>query len=117
VPGCKNTKELNDALSYLNASNEAKDFSNAIGKSKWSLEGNCMYCNHCLPCSSSIDIAATTRIADSAANGITDSIRSKYEALDNKASSCIKCGACMERCPFGVDVISNMERASNLLER
>ncbi len=117
VPGCKSVNEMKDALLYLNASDENKDYSKTISKSKWNLKGSCMYCNHCLPCSSNIDIAATTRLADSAVQGINDSLRSKYDSLVYKASSCIKCGECMERCPFGVDVISNMERANNLFER
>jgi len=117
VPGCKNIKEMQDALSYLNASDEKKDYSEAISKSKLNLKGSCMYCNHCLPCSTNIDIAATTRIADSAVKGINDSLRSKYDKLDRKASNCIKCGECMKRCPFDVNVISNMQRAINLFER
>lgn len=117
VPGCKNVKEMKDALTYLNASDEDRDYSRTISKSDWNLKGSCMYCNHCLPCSSNIDIAATTRIADSAMHGTTAGIRSAYDALASKASSCIKCGSCMKRCPFGVDVISNMERAANLFEK
>jgi uncharacterized protein len=117
VPGCKNVKEMQEALSYLNASDANKDYSNTISKSNFNLKGSCMYCNHCLPCSANIDIAATTRLADSAVKGITDSLRSKYNTLISKASNCIKCGACMSRCPFDVDVISNMERAVNLFER
>lgn len=116
VPGCKSVKEMKDALSYLNASDIDKDYAGTISKSNWNLKGSCMYCNHCLPCSSNMDIAAITRLADNAVNGITDSIRGKYKVLDAKASSCIKCGECMERCPFGVDIISNMERAANLFE-
>ncbi len=116
VPGCKNVTEMKAALSYLTASTEDKDFSGVISHTGWSLRGSCMYCNHCLPCPSRIDIAATTRIADSAAHGVTESIRRKYHELEVKASSCIQCGACMERCPFGVDVQANMERAAGLFE-
>ena len=116
VPGCKNVKELQDALSYLNASDDEKDYSKAISESGLSLAGSCMYCNHCLPCPSRINIAETTRLADSAVNGITDDMKSRYEALDHKASECIKCGACTKRCPFDVDVVSNMERAVKLFE-
>ena len=117
VPGCKSVSQLREALSYLSVSEEERDYSKIISKTKWNLKGSCMYCNHCLPCPANIDIAATTRIADGAVNGITETIRSKYEALVSKASNCIKCGVCMERCPFGVNVISNMERATTLLER
>jgi len=34
-----------------------------------------------------------------------------YELLSVKASASTECGTCMERCPFGVDVIANMNRA------
>lgn len=30
-----------------------------------------------------------------------------HEALDN----CLKCGSCMKRCPFDVDIMANMEKA------
>jgi predicted aldo/keto reductase-like oxidoreductase len=116
VPGCKNIKEMQDALTYLSASDEEKDYSSAISESQVGLAGSCMYCNHCLPCPSRINIAEMTRLADSAAYGVSDEMKGKYDAIAHKASACIQCGACMKRCPFGVDVISNMERAVALFE-
>ena len=114
VPGCKTVEQMREALAYLDASDEEKDFSRTISSTKWDIKGSCMYCNHCLPCPVGIDIGATTRLADSAGKGITDLIKLKYEQLAVKASECLKCGSCMERCPFGVDVISNMERADSI---
>ena len=73
-----------------------------------------MYCNHCLPCPVSIDIGRTTRLADTVRYGINNEIRAEYEALPAKASACIECGNCVERCPFGVDAIANMSRAAGL---
>ena len=42
---------------------------------------------------------------------LTDEVRAAYGALEAKASDCTKCGACKERCPFGVDVTAKMEQA------
>ena len=70
-----------------------------------------MYCNHCLSCPSGIDIAAVNRLADSGSIGLNDMMAKKYDALEKKASDCIQCGICMERCPFQVNVTANMDKA------
>jgi len=111
VPGCKNAEEMKAALAFLGATDKEKDYSAIADNPVWKLRGSCMYCNHCLPCPVSIDIGTTTRLTDTAAYGITDSIISEYEALSSKASDCTECGVCMENCPFGVDVVGNMARA------
>jgi predicted aldo/keto reductase-like oxidoreductase len=116
VPGCKNAAHVREALSYLNASDTEKDYGKVISGSKWDLKGSCMYCNHCLPCPAGINIAAVTRLADSAGKGISENMKVKYGGLASKGSDCLECGACMERCPFGVDVVSNMKRAVDLFD-
>jgi len=114
VPGCKNVAEMKAALSFLEATDEEKDYSTIKADSLLKLKGNCQYCNHCLPCPVGIDIGTTTRITDTAKYELNDSVVSSYEALAVLASACTECGACMERCPFGVDVISNMNRAVDI---
>ncbi|MGB2828329.1 MAG: aldo/keto reductase [Dehalococcoidales bacterium] len=111
VPGCKNAAEVQAALAFLEASDEEKDFSAIHSNPMWKLKGNCMYCNHCLPCPVSIDIGTLTKIADTAGFAMSDAVTAAYEALPVKASSCTECGSCTEQCPFGVDVIANMQRA------
>ncbi|MDR1836633.1 MAG: 4Fe-4S binding protein [Treponema sp.] len=34
--------------------------------------------------------------------------------MEHKASQCISCGSCEERCPFSVPVIGNMKKAAAL---
>ena len=111
VPGCKNVDEIGAALSFLDATDEEKDYSSINVNALRKLKGNCMYCNHCLPCPVGIDIGTTARITDTAGYGLSDNVVSVYEALPIKASACTECGVCMERCPFGVDVISKMSQA------
>jgi len=117
VPGCKNVAEMKAALVFLEATDEEKDYSSINVNSIWKLKGSCVYCNHCLPCPVGIDIGVVTRIADTAGYGIDDNIISEYEALPMKASDCTECGICMERCPFGVDVMANMARAVNIFNK
>ena len=111
VPGCKNVEEMDSALAYLDSTEEEKDYSGISENLIGSLRGNCMYCNHCLPCPVGIDIATVTRLTDTAAYGISDSVLAEYESLTSKASDCTECGICAENCPFGVDVTANMTRA------
>ena len=117
VPGCKNVDEVKVALSFLGATDEEKDYSAINVNSLWKLRGSCQYCNHCLPCPVGIEIGTTTRITDTAGYELNDSIVSAYKALAVQASACTECGVCMERCPFGVDVISNMNRAVDIFGR
>ncbi|MFC1982570.1 aldo/keto reductase, partial [Chloroflexota bacterium] len=104
VPGCRNAEEMKDALVFLDATDKEKDYIAIAENPVWKLRGSCMYCNHCLPCPVGIDIGTTTRVTDTAAYGMTDSIISEYETLSSKASNCTECGVCIENCPFGVDV-------------
>ncbi len=117
VPGCKNVTEMRQALAFLSVTAEEKDFSTIDSNPMWKLKGSCMYCNHCLPCPVNIDIGTLTRIVDTAGFGLSDTVAAAYEALPVKASACTECGICVERCPFGVDVITNMNRAVAILEK
>ncbi len=116
VPGVKNNDELEAALHFLDATDEEKDFSAVIPEFKEYVEGECVYCNHCLPCPSVIDIGKNIRLLEMAQYNISDDIRNDYSALSAKASDCVECGSCTERCPFGVDVISKMKQAVELFE-
>ncbi|HEX7713430.1 MAG TPA: aldo/keto reductase [Bacillota bacterium] len=111
IPGCKNIDEMKQALAFLNATENEKDFSILNSSTRWNIKGVCMYCNHCLPCPAKIDIGKLTRLVTTAELGLSEGIRAKYQSLEFKASDCMKCGSCMKRCPFGVDVLSNMEKA------
>lgn len=73
-----------------------------------------MYCGHCAPCSAKIDIAAVNKFYNlTVAQGeIPETVREHYRSLKHHASECIGCGACEERCPFGVVIINGMKLAS-----
>lgn len=117
--GCKTRNEVLEAVNYLGLSDGQRDFSEAIQGYKGTFKAQCMYCNHCLPCPSEIDIAAVTRLLDAARldeKNIPAQIRGQYAALAGKASACIACGSCESKCPFGVSIIDNMQNAGRLFE-
>ena len=112
VPGCKNVAEMKAALAFLEATEAEKDFSAIDVNSAWKLQGSCMYCNHCLPCPVGIDIGITTRILDTAGDNPDEKTVAEYEGLTVNASACTECDECETRCPFGVEIIANMARAT-----
>ena len=116
VPGVKDLDELDGVLAYLSAGEEEKDYSGPLPAFRKDLDGSCVYCNHCLPCPSEIDIGATLRLVNSSDGEPTGTLRDKYRLLPAEASTCTECGVCMKRCPFKVDVISGMTKAVELFE-
>jgi predicted aldo/keto reductase-like oxidoreductase len=116
VPGCKNLEELAAALAYWQATEQERDFTAAAADFAEYPAGQCVYCNHCLPCPAEIDIGRTLSLLDDAQGQPTADLRERYEALPHKASDCVQCGDCVERCPFGVDVIARLEQVEEIFE-
>jgi len=109
--GAQTVSEIKQALAYAKATPEEKDYTIII-KDGLKFHGDkCMYCNHCLPCSQGIDIAAVTKYLDIAKINNADTIRAHYEALSAHGGSCTACGSCQCNCPFNIDIIENMKEA------
>jgi predicted aldo/keto reductase-like oxidoreductase len=111
VPGCKSIAELHDALGYYDATDDEKDYAPILPAFAEFSMGECVYCNHCLPCPSEIDIGRTISLLEQGRRELTDEIRTSYADFEHNASDCIACGQCAERCPFGVDVVGKMRDA------
>jgi len=117
VPGCESVEQVSAALAYLEATEEERDFSMLLSDFQQYVTGECVYCNHCLPCPSVIDVALVIRTLEWAQQQMTEALQAMYDALPTRASDCIECGVCMERCPFEVDVISKMKEAVESFEQ
>ena len=111
VPGCKSVDELHGALHYYAASEQEKNYRHILPAFAQFATGECVYCNHCLPCPSKIDIGRLISLLEQGKRELTEQIRASYEDLSAKATDCTECGQCSKRCPFGVDVISKMQEA------
>jgi predicted aldo/keto reductase-like oxidoreductase len=76
----------------------------------------CRRCDYCQPCESEIPISFLLHMQT-----IRDRIGDKhmqndaYRGLLEKARSCTECGACEERCPFGLPVKDLVRRARDFL--
>jgi len=131
VPGVKNIRQLNEALNYLNSTEKEKNFKDILKECRQELNGNCVYCNHCLPCPAGIDIGSVINEVDRALTKVQRQkdkkaminfyypgrirlSRDNFKGLSIKASKCTECGICMKRCPFGVNVIEKMKQAMRL---
>jgi predicted aldo/keto reductase-like oxidoreductase len=115
--GCSSVAEIDAALSYFNATDAEKDYTPIIEQYKGTFQGSCVYCNHCLPCPSRIDIAQVNRLLDVAQldeKAIPPNVRNEYAALAKKGGDCIACGSCEKKCPFGVPVTARMKEAARI---
>lgn len=106
------------------------DYSQILERCQEDLRGNCVYCNHCLPCPVGINIGQVIRRLDSilrrsAKDGSSwDASYYSPERIQlgrNKdftsaPSNCTECEVCVKRCPFEVDIISKMRQAASVLE-
>ena len=118
--GCQTPAQVAEAVGYLELADAERDYTSVVDGYKGDFRGSCVYCNHCLPCPVGIDVASVNRYLDIALldpGHIPPSIRQHYESLPAAGADCIACGACEGRCPFGVPVIRNMERAAELFGR
>jgi hypothetical protein len=129
LPGCKTPEEIQEAVKYLELGSAERDYTDILRQAlqsssiRGSLHGSCLYCSHCQPCPSQIDIATVNKYLDIAVLpdklsgniNIPPSIRSHYQSLQHKGDECTKCASCESRCPFGVPIINNMEKAEMLL--
>ncbi|MDR1754853.1 MAG: aldo/keto reductase [Eubacterium sp.] len=112
--GCQNRKQIEEAVTYLTEDVADLDYTEAISGMNKNFKGNCVYCNHCLPCPAGIDIASVTKYLDIATmnnNAIQKGVGQHYKELPTHGSDCIKCGSCESKCPFSVSIIENMEKA------
>ena len=117
--GCRSWEQWEAALAYDGATDEEKDFTDVLaGAGACTVDGHCMYCGHCAPCTVGIKIADVTKYLDLAVAEVfvPETVRDHYRLLPHAASECIECGACEERCPFHVSIIENMRKAAELLE-
>lgn len=115
--GCKTGAEVKDAIGYFAAEDTDKDYIPFLNETQNDFKGHCVYCSHCQPCPADIDIAMVNKYLDIALldeNAVPPSIQSHYGALEHTGSECIACGSCESRCPFGVPIIDNMEKAAGV---
>ena len=115
--GMQRLSDVESAVEYWNLSDEERDHTRILSDLKmFGADGRCMYCNHCLPCPSRIDIAAVNKYLDLVEldKKPAASVKEHYMALSSSASDCIECHDCESRCPFNVKITERMKRAESV---
>ena len=118
--GAHSVEQLAACAAYEEASPKERSYAAALASfPKISWEGHCMYCSHCAPCPMRIDVASVTRFLNLAlAQGsVPETVREHYKVLEAHGSDCIGCGLCETRCPFGVEIRKNMQKAAVVFGR
>ena len=104
-------------MRYEEAGEDEKDYARALAEfPNISWKGHCMYCGHCAPCPKGIEVASVTKFLNlaKAQDDVPETVREHYAVLEHKASECIGCGICENRCPFEVSIIENMKKAAEI---
>ena len=108
MQGAANVDQLRANLSYLEASEEERDYSVIGSFTPDETKGRCVYCKHCHPCPMGLDIGLINKYYDLTRLG--DGLaKEHYMTLEKTASDCISCGHCDKRCPFSVEQSKRMQ--------
>ena len=114
-------EDMEQDLAYETASPEELDYASVLANApSHPISGLCTYCGHCAPCPMGISVADVNKFFDLAevqvAGGgeVPALVRDHYLALPKRADSCIGCGLCEIRCPFGVPVRERMRATAKL---
>ncbi len=101
LPGIRHLDDVKKVLGYLDATAKECDYSVIGTFTPKDVAGTCVYCNHCRPCPSGLNIGLINKYYDLAKIGDTLAA-DHYIKLEKHASDCISCGHCNRRCPFHV---------------
>lgn len=106
IPGMNTPEQVRENTAAAKAgpltkeeSAELKKITDEIG------QDFCRRCGYCLPCSKGIDIPGVMVFEGYIKRyGLSEWAKGRYETSAVKASACVGCGACMQRCPYGLNI-------------
>ncbi len=73
----------------------------------------CRRCNYCQPCTKGINISGCFLFHGYLARyGLADWAKGRYATLPVKASACIECGVCENRCPYNLPIRQMLKKVA-----
>ena len=119
IPGMAEEKEIAEnvaavaGITPLTAAEQEK-----IQKIRDELGTNfCRRCNYCAPCSVGINISFSILLEGYYSRyDLKEWAAARYAAADKKASDCIECGLCEERCPYNLPIRQMLKKVVKVFE-
>ena len=111
--GIQRETELNEWLSFFDEPAILDDEMIALIENDKKQLGSdfCRGCNYCAPCSVDIKIFSCARMSQMIRRSPSASwLSPEWQAEMNKINDCIECGACMSRCPYGLNIPSLLRK-------
>lgn len=105
--GIQKESELNEWLSYMDNTPEMdEDIRKFIASEQDDLKGEfCRGCGYCMPCTVGIQINQCNRMALMLRRAPSDVwLSDHWQEEMKKIENCISCGACLPKCPYGIDI-------------
>lgn len=115
IPGMAEPRELNENLAAVNdaAPLSEGELSKMDGIRKELGTQFCRRCNYCAPCTVGINIPSVFLFEGYLKRyGLGDWAKDRYQTLAVKASACVGCGACEERCPYQLPIRDMLKKAA-----
>jgi hypothetical protein len=78
---------------------------------------NCTTCGYCLPCPEGVNIPRNFSLCNDHHMLKDPSAKNRYYGLlgeAQRASNCVQCGVCVEKCPQEIDIPAELEHVAEL---
>ena len=111
--GVQRERELDEWLSYNNnppvMDDEIKEI---IEKDRKELSGDfCRGCGYCMPCPMGIKISECARMIQMIRRSPSESqLSEEAKAMMANIHNCVKCGKCMDKCPYSLPIPTLLEK-------
>ena len=115
IPGMAEEKELEQNMAAVNDTTPiTAEEKAAFLEVRNQLGTNfCRRCNYCQPCAAGINISGAFLFDGYLQRyGLADWAKGRYATLPVKASACIGCGACEDRCPYHLPIRQMLKKVA-----
>jgi len=119
TPGIDSIAQLEEDVnagdpSFALTAQDIKEFEDEA--KKWGTEF-CRQCGYCRPCPQDINIPSVLKNLMEWRRTKKESVIASYGKLEVKASACVECKVCEERCPYHLPISGMMSEAADLFEK
>ena len=120
IPGMDKVEQIEENTSILKEEIKlTEDELNSIEKIKIELGNSfCRRCEYCMPCVENINIPLQFLLEGYYTRyNLKEWSVERYESLDKKASDCIECGLCEQKCPYDLNIREMLKNTAKVLEK